>query len=237
MNNIRLIYRKEMSAYFDSAVAYITFVIFLLITGWFFTSSFFLVGQSDLRILFNTVPVVFLFFVPAITMGLLARENHAGTMEFLTTLPVRDSDIVIGKFFASVALTGIGLSFTLVHFVTLLFVGTNPDPGALLAGYVGLILVGAVYASIGIFGSAVSNNQITSFLISFVIIFILFLLDKILLFVPSFLSGILQFLSTEYHFSNIRRGVIDSRNLIYFFSMIFFFLTLSIRVLEIRKWR
>lgn len=237
MSNIRLIYRKEMSAYFDSAVAYITFIVFLLITGWFFTSSFFLVGQSDLRILFNTVPIVFLFFVPAITMGLLARENHAGTMEFLTTLPVQDSDIVLGKFLASVVLIVIGLSFTLVHFLTLLFVGSNPDPGALMAGYVGMILVGAVYASIGLFGSAVSNNQITSFLISFVIIFILFLLDKILLFVPSFLTGILQFLSTEYHFSNIRRGVIDSRNLIYFFSMIFFFLTLSIRILEIRKWR
>jgi ABC-2 type transport system permease protein len=94
-----------------------------------------------------------------------------------------------------------------------------------------------MYASIGMFGSAVSNNQITSFLVSFIIIFALYLFDKILIFVPSFLSGILQFLSTDYHFSNISRGVIDSRNIIYFLSVIFFFLTLSVRVLEIRKWR
>jgi ABC-2 type transport system permease protein len=237
MSTIRLIYQKEMGAYFNSAVAYITLIIFLLINGWFFTSSFFLIGQSDLRILFNTVPLIYIFFVPAITMGSLARENQSGTMEFLTTLPVRDYEIVLGKFFAAVALIGVGLLFTLPHFMTLLFVGTNPDIGALLCGYAGLLFVGAMYASIGIFGSTISNNQITSFLISFVIIFALFLFDKILLFVPSFLSGILQFLSTEYHFSNISRGVIDSRNLIYFLSVIFFFLTLSVRVLEIRKWR
>ncbi|MDK2976964.1 MAG: gliding motility-associated transport system permease protein [Candidatus Marinimicrobia bacterium] len=237
MNAIRLIYRKEMSAYFNSAVAYITLIIFLLINGWFFTSSFFLVGQSDLRILFNSVPLVFIFFIPAITMGSLARENHAGTMEFLTTLPVDDYQIVLGKFFSAVALIGVGLLFTVPHFITLLFVGTSPDIGAILCGYVGLLLVGAMYASIGMFGSAVSNNQITSFLVSFIIIFALYLFDKILIFVPSFLSGILQFLSTDYHFSNISRGVIDSRNIIYFLSVIFFFLTLSVRVLEIRKWR
>ncbi len=237
MSTIRLICQKELSTYFNSAVAYITLIIFLLINGWFFSSSFFLVGQSDLRILFNAVPLVYIFFIPAITMGSLARENHAGTLEFLTTLPVKDYEIVLGKFFAAVALVGVGLLFTLPHFITLLIVGTSPDIGALICGYAGLLLVGAMYVSIGIFGSTITNNQITSFLISFIIIFALYLFDKILLFVPSFLAGILQFLSTEYHFSNISRGVIDSRNLIYFLSVIFFFLTLSVRVVEIRKWR
>ncbi|MDD3807081.1 MAG: ABC transporter permease subunit [Candidatus Marinimicrobia bacterium] len=237
MKAVRLIYKKEMNAYFNGAVAYITLIIFLLINGWFFTSSFFLVGLSDLRILFDSVSMVYIFFIPAITMGAISRENHSGTMEFLATLPIQEFHIVLGKFFSAVALIGIGLFFTLPHFITLLIVGTSPDISAIITGYVGLLLVGAMYASIGIFGSAVSNNQITSFLISFLIIFALYLFDKILIFVPSFLSGILQYLSTGYHFSNLSRGVIDSRNLVYLLSVIVFFLTLSVRVLQIRKWR
>jgi ABC-2 type transport system permease protein len=109
--------------------------------------------------------------------------------------------------------------------------------GALISGYLGLLLVGAAYTAIGTFASSVTDNQITAFIISFSIIFVLFILDKILVFVPGFLSSFLQYLSIDYHLSNISRGVIDSRNLVYLGSIILFFLLMSIRILEIRKWR
>jgi len=237
MPNVRLIYRKEMSVFFNSPIAYVVLLVFVLITGWFFSQFFFLSNQSDLRALFEIIPWVLVCFVPAITMGLIAREKGSGTLEFLTTLPLTDGQIVAGKFLAAVAMIGIALLFTAVHFVTLIAVGNNVDIGATLAGYAGLLLLGAVYSAIGIFGSTTTGNQITAFVISFLIIAILFLLDKLLLFMPNFLVGILQYLSIDYHLNNISRGVLDTRNLVYFGSLIGFFLILSTRVLEMRRWR
>ena len=236
-NNFMIVYRRELSSFFNSPVAYITLMVFLLINAWFFTSTFFLVNESELRTLFSVVPIVYIFFVPAITMSLISREKNSGTIEFITTLPLSDAEIVVGKYLAALSLVGTALLFTFVHFFTLLIVGTNIDFGATISGYLGLLLVGAAYTAIGTFGSAVTNNQIVSFIISFLIIFVLFIFDKILIFVPNFLSGILQFLSIDYHLSNISRGVIDSRNIIYLGSLILFFLLVSIRILEMRKWR
>ncbi len=236
-NNFKIIYRKEVQSFFNSPVAYITLVVFLLINAWFFTSTFFLINESDLRMLFTVAPIVFIFFIPAITMGMIAKEKNSGTLEFITTLPFSDAEIVIAKFLAALTLVATALLFTTVHFITLLIVGNNIDVGALISGYLGLLLVGAAYTAIGTFGSSVTDNQITAFIISFLIIFILFILDKILMFVPGFLSSLLQYLSIDYHLSNISRGVIDSRNLVYLGSIILFFLLMSIRVVEMRKWR
>ena len=232
-----LIFRKELASYFDSAVAYIVLVVFLLIGGWFFSSSFFLINESDLRVLFNIIPIMYLFFIPAITMGLLAREKSAGTIELLVTLPISDWAVVLGKYLAAMALLGVALLFTLMHFITLVLVSSNVDVGALLSGYLGLLLVGGVYAAIGIFCSAITSNQITAFIVNFMIVFILFVLSKVIIFVPGFLSALVQYISIDFHLTNISRGVIDSRNLVYFGSMIFLFLTLAVRVLEMRKWR
>jgi ABC-2 type transport system permease protein len=236
-NNYSVLYRKEIQSFFNSPVAYITLVVFLLITAWFFMSTFFLINESDLRTLFSVVPIVYIFFIPAITMSLIAKEKNTGTMEFVTTLPFSDGEIIVAKFLAALTLIGTALAFTLVHFISLLIIGNNIDVGALLSGYLGLLLAGAAYAAIGTFGSTVTDNQITAFLVSFLIIFIFFILDKILIFVPGFLGSILQFISMDYHLNNISRGVIDSRNLIYFGSLITFFLLVSIRILEMRKWR
>ena len=237
MNSMLNIYRRELSNFFNSPMAYITLVVFLLIGGWFFTSTFFLINESDLRNLFGVIPIVYIFFIPAITMSLIAKERSDNTMEFLTTLPIREIDIVVGKWLAAVTLIAVALAFTLVHFVTLLFVGTNVDVGALASGYLGLLLVGAVYAAVGTFGSSVTDNQITAFIVSFLIIFLFFIVDKFLFFVPGFMTSFLQYLSIDYHLSNISRGVIDSRNLIYFISATAFFLLISTRILEMRKWR
>jgi ABC-2 type transport system permease protein len=170
-------------------------------------------------------------------MSLVAKEKNDGTLEFLTTMPISDGEIITGKFLAALSLLGTAILFTLVHFFTVLIVGNNLDFGALISGYIGLIILGAAYTSIGIFASTVTDNQITAFIVGFLIIFIFFILDKILIFIPSFMSSFIQYLSVDYHLSNISKGVIDSRNIIYFGSLISFFLLVSIRVLEMRKWR
>ena len=237
MRNTKAIYLKELRSCFNSPMAYIFLVIFAVLSGYFFTSTFFLIGQSDMRALFNIVPLVFLFFVPAISMGLIAKERNLGTMEVLSTMPIQDIEFVTGKYLAAVSLIVVGLLFTLVHFLTLLAVGTHVDVGAVITGYVGLVLVGAFYAAVGTFASSLAENQVVSLIIALAIIMVFFLLDKLLLFIPAGLATIAQYISVDFHLSNIARGVVDSRNLVYFAGMIWLFLALTLRVLEMRKWR
>ncbi len=237
MRNLKAIYWKEIKSYFNSPMAYIFLVIFAIINGYFFTRTFFLFSQSDMRSLFNIIPLVYIFFIPAITMNLIAREKNLGTMEVITTLPITDLDFVIGKFLAALTLILIGLSVTFIHFFTLIQVGTNIDYGAVFTGYIGLALAGAVYTAVGTFASSITDNPVIAFIIGIFIVIIFFLMDKMLMFMPVYLTGIIQFLSVDYHLSNISRGVIDSRNLIYFSSIVGFFLFMTVRVLDIRKWR
>ena len=237
MNNIKIIIKKELKSYFNSPMAYIFLIVFAITNGYFFTNTFFLVNQSDMRILFNIIPLVYLFFIPAITMSLIAREKNSGTMEVVSTLPIKDSDFILGKFFSALLLIVIGLSITIIHLFTLINVGTNIDYGSVFTGYLGIILLGAVYASIGTFASSVTDNQVISFIISVFIVLTFFLMDKVIYFIPSSIQGIIQFLSVDFHLSNMSRGVIDTRNIIYFISLIYFFLSMTARVLEMRKWK
>ena len=235
--NINIIFKKELKSYFNSPMAYIFLVVFAIVTGYFFTNTFFLFNQSNMRALFNIVPLVYLFFIPAITMSLIAREKNIGTMEVISTLPIKDVEFVVGKFLSALSLIALGLAFTLIHFFTLVNVGTNIDYGAVFTGYLGLLMLGSVYASVGIFASSVTDNQVIAFIISVFIVLIFFLMDKMLYFMPVSIAGLIQYISVDYHLSNISRGVIDSRNIIYFASLIGFFLFTTVRVLEIRKWR
>ena len=237
MRNLKAVYFKELKSYFNSPMAYIFLVIFAVINGYFFTRTFFLFDQSDMRSLFNIIPLVYLFFIPAVTMSLIAREKNLGTMEVISTLPLKDIDFVAGKFLAAFSLVLTGLLVTLIHFFTLTQVGTNVDYGAVFTGYIGLALAGAVYSSVGTFASSITDNQVVAFIIGIFIVLVFFLMDKMLMFVPVYLTGIIQYLSVDYHLSNISRGVIDSRNLVYFASVVGFFLFMTVRILEIRKWR
>lgn len=237
MNLTLTITKKEMKSYFNSPAAYIVLVIFLLLSGWFFASPLFINNQANLRTLFNIIPLLYLFFVPAITMGHLSREKNTGTMELLATLPLKDNQIIMGKFWASISLIAAGLLLTLVHFITILVLGTNIDFGAIFCGYLGLLFLGAVYSSIGIFASSITSNQIVSLIVSFFIIFFFFIIKFFLIFVPDILVELFQFLSMDYHLSNISRGVIDTRNIIYFISLIMLFLKLAQISLENRNWK
>ena len=208
MKNILTIYKKEFFNYFTTPMAYIFLVVFALVNGYFFSNMFFLIGQSDMRSLFNIVPMVYLFFIPAITMGLIAKEKNLGTMEVLCTLPIKDYELVLGKYFSSLSLILVGLIFTDIHCITLLKFGTNIDYGALLSGYLGLFFIGAVYAAIGTFASSLFDNQVVAFIIGVFIVLVFFLFDKLLIFIPSFLVGTIQYLSIGYHFS-IRKIILS----------------------------
>ncbi len=232
-----ILVKNELRNFFHSASAYVVLVVFLLITGWFFASPLFLIGQAELRSLFDTIPWIFLLFIPAITMSSITKEKTTGTLETLATLPLKESQIIMGKYWAALLLTMIGILFTVVHFATIVALGTNIDYGAILCGYLGLILIGAVYSAIGIFTSSLTNNQIVAFIISFLFIFFFVIIEYILIFLPGTLVEIFQYLSIGYHFSNISRGVIDTRNIIYFLSLIIFFLRLAVISLETRKWK
>ncbi len=233
--NIAPIFRREVRSYFNSPVAYVVIVVFLGIIGWFFTNNMFLMNIASMRVLFELVPLVFLFFVPAVTMRLLAEEKKAGTLELLTTKPVRDVEIVLGKFFAAWALLAAALVPTVLYVLTIGALGSL-DLGPVVTGYVGLLLMGGVYIAIGILASSLTENQIVAFIVSFLLILALFLMDKVLIYVPESFASTMEFLSIDYHYSNIARGVIDSRNIVYFISLLGFSLYLATVSLERRKW-
>ena len=229
------VFRRELSAYFFSPMAYIVISVFLLMTGWFFTSELFLADDSSLRSVLGVIPFIFIFFIPAITMRLLSEEKKTGTIELLVTMPISDLEIVLGKYFAGLGLLIVALVFTIPFALTIMLLG-DPDIGMLICGYLGLILMGAAYVSIGVFASTISKSQVISFIIAFMIIFALWLIDKFLMIMPSYMVPVLQFLSIDYHYANISRGVIDSRDVLYYLSLVVFMISLSKLSLESRKW-
>lgn len=235
MNNIKTIYAKELKSYFNSPIAYIVMIVFLAIVGWFFTSSLFTNNLSTLRGMFDMVPFVFLFFIPAITMRSFSEEKKQGTIELLLTKPITDMELVIGKFLSAQMLTLITLIPTLVYFIVMLIIG-DMDIGAAIGGYIGLILLSAVYIGVGIFMSSLTENQVVAFISSFLVMFILFMAGKILMQVSPALVSAVEYIGTDYHFSNVARGVIDTRDIIYYASMITLTMFLTKTSLESRKW-
>jgi ABC-2 type transport system permease protein len=233
--NVGTIFKKELRSYFNSAVAYVVIVVFLAVVGWLYTSSMFLINVASLRLMFEWIPLVFLFIVPAITMRLLAEEKKAGTIELLTTKPLHDWEIVAGKFLAAWALIGFALLPTLIFYITIAFLG-EIDNGPVIGGYIGLLLMAGVYVAIGLLASSLTENQIVAFIIGLLLMFAFFMMDKVLIFVPDFMTSVVEYLGIDFHFSNIARGVIDSRDVVYFGSMLGFTLYLSVVSLERRKW-
>jgi len=233
MTNVLPIMKKELRSYFASPVAYIVLTVFLLICGWFFGSSLFLVGQASMRNLFTIIPFVFSIFVPAITMRLISEERKTGTFELLATMPVSDVEVILGKYLAALVLLAVAIGLTAIHGLTIAFLG-NSDAGATLGGYIGLLLLGAGYLAIGILASSLTENQIVAFILAFLVTFFLSMIDKVLLFLPVQLASFFEYLSAEYHFNNIARGVLDSRDLVYYASLILLGLYFSARALNRR---
>ena len=220
MRQVAHIFRKEFSAYFVSPIAYIVISIFLLVTGWFFFSTFFLFNQANLRTFYTLLPVVFAFVIPAITMRLISEELNVGSDEILLTMPVTYGDVILGKFLASVALIIAMLIPTLAYPLTVSFMG-QLDWGPVVGGYIGAVFLGAAFSAVGLFASALTRNQIIAFIIGLAICFTLTLIDKMLFFLPQSLLSVFSYLGADFHFQNIAKGIIDSRDILYFISVCF----------------
>lgn len=220
MDQVIHIFRKEFNAYFISPIAYIVIAIFLLITGWFFFATFFIFNQANLRTFYTLLPLVFAFVIPAITMRLISEEINVGSDEILLTMPVTFQDVILGKFLASVALVVAMLIPTFAYPLTVSLMG-QLDWGPVIGGYVGAVFLAAAFSAIGLFASALTRNQIIAFIIALAICFTLTLLDKMLYFLPRSLLSVFAYLGADFHFQNIARGIIDSRDLLYFVSLCF----------------
>jgi gliding motility-associated transport system permease protein len=230
MRQIWIIARKELKSFFDSLMAYIMMVLFLGFSGlftWLYGSDVFFVGQASLQSFFGIAYWTLFFFIPAITMRMLAEERRTGTLELLLTKPVTDWQVVTGKFLAVLLLIGLALLLTLPYYITVWSLGPI-DHGAVITGYLGLILMSAIYISIGLFASSITSNQIVSSLLALFIGIIFHLVLSVLAGnLTGIIANIFSFLSLSTHFESISRGVLDTKDLIYFFSLIFLGLTFS----------
>ena len=240
MNKVWIIARRELFAYFDSLIAYLMIIIFLGLSGFFTwlsnSSNVFLIGQADLQVFFSISFWTLFFFIPAITMRSLAEENRSGTIEFLSTKAVTDWQIVSGKFLSCLLLVVVAIACTLPYYWSVSSLG-NVDHGGVIGGYIGLVLLSAMYISIGVFASSITHNQIVAFLLALVIGMFFHLLFGVLAGGQTGgLSTVFEYLNARSHFESIARGVLDTRDVIYFFSITFLGLFLSTIALGKRNW-
>lgn len=235
MRSIWTIARREFVAYFISPIAYVYLITFLVITSWLFFRGFFLIGQADMRAFFGMMPWIFLFFVPAVAMGKWAEERKLGTLEILCTLPIRDAEIVIGKFAAGLGLIVTALVLTLPIALTVWLVG-DLDWGPVVGGYIGLIFLGGAYLSVGLTISSLTENQIIAFILGVAVSFVLLIIGTPIIVGGGrgLLTQALQYLGLATHFSSIARGVIDSRDVVYYLSVIGFFMYLNFKAVRTR---
>lgn len=239
MRNIWIITRKELNTFFDSLMAYILIILFLGLSGfftWLSTNNIFMVSQASLGVFFGIAYWSLFFFIPSITMRMLAEENRSGTIEMLITKAVSDMQIILGKFLACWILVIIALICTLPYYYTVAHLG-NIDHGSVIGGYAGLILISSVYIGIGIFTSSLSNNQIVAVLLAlFIGVFFQLIFDLLSQGLTGILGSIFHFLSLNTHFDSISRGVIDSKDVIYFLSLTVAGLVAAQMVLSKRNW-
>jgi len=241
MQTILTIFKKEFKNYFFSPIAYVFITVYLVVTNFLFFQGFFLINQADMRGYFSLLPWVFLIFVPAITMRSWAEEKKVKTLELLLTWPINDIEVVIGKFLASFCFLAISLLLSITVPITIAILG-DPDGGVIIGGYIGALFLGAAYLSIGLWVSSLTENQILAFIGGVVITFILFMIGNpfVTMLAPKIfginLVPLLTYLGIGNHFDSVGRGVLDSRDILYYLSVIGFFLFLNVRSLESRRW-
>ena len=241
------IYKKEIRSFLSSLIAYVVIAVFLIVTGlftWIFKeTSVPDSGYANLDPLFALAPIIFIFLVSAITMRSFSEERKSGTIETLTTRPLSDLSIIMGKYFAGLTLVVFSILPTLLYFYTVNKLSINPeetgiDRGATLGSYLGLLLLGGVYVAIGTFSSAVSDNQIISFLLAMFLCFFFFIAFDFFTEI-GFLKNSnfpTEWLGINFHYRSISKGVLDTRDLVYFLSLIVLFLGLTKFIFSSRKW-
>ncbi len=230
MHAIWVITKREFNSFFDSLVSYIFLVVFLGISGfftWLLGSDIFLIGQATLQPFFSIAYFSLFFFIPALTMRMVAEEKRIGTIELLLTKAVSDWQVILGKFIACLILIAVALLLTLPYYITVWSLGPI-DHGAVWCGYFGMLLMSMAYIAIGLFASSITNNQIVAFLLALLIgVFFLIIFDVLSGSFTGTIGQVLNYLSMSTHFDSISRGVIDSRDLFYFLSITFLGLMLA----------
>ena len=249
MSNAYAIAWKELRVYFGSPVAYVIMALFLVVSGVLFVNSLegpfreaslrvFLSGDTRNGFISNAVNGTFFFLLlgPILTMRLFAEETKLGTIELLLTSPVHDYEVVLGKFIAGLGSIVVLLLLTL-YYPLMLFVFSNPDLGPLLAGYLGVLMLSALFVAVGLFASSLSNNQIVAVMLGLVIFFLFWFIGDAAQVVHGTAGTILQYVSVREHFSQLAKGIINSGDVIYFLALTAIFIFFTVRSLETRRWR
>lgn len=226
--------KRELGAWFNSFIVWLVTSLFILITGFMFFSTFFLAGEAELRYFFELLPVLFAFFIPAITMRVFSEETRSGSLETLLTLPVSAGDAVAGKYIAALISCATLLVPSLFYVLACCVFG-SPDAGPIIGGYIGALFLAAAFCAIGVFASAISKNQIVSFFAAFAICIVLAMIDQFAIILPARIADFLTFFSAATHFSSIAKGIIDSRDIIYFLSVVAVFLGFTVKAVKTRR--
>ncbi len=237
MRTVQAVAWKEIQIYFGSPTAYIVGLIFLALTGFFFAQDLGVAfPEASLSGFYQWAPVILILMAPALTMRLLAEEQKLGTIELLLTSPVRDWEVVVGKYLASLVFLLATLFLTL-YYTILLIVFASPDPGPIYAGYLGLVLLAAASLSVGMLASTLTSNQIVAAVVAMGVLLGLYFLDAASGVAGGLGSTLINEIGIKGHFDDFERGVIDTKHIVYFVSLTAFFLFLTIRALESRRWR
>ncbi len=239
------LYKKEISGFFSSLTGYIVIIVFLIASGVFMwvipgNTNVLDTGYANIETFFVLSPWVFMFLIPAITMRLFADETKSGTIELLMTRPISDLSVVMAKYGAALSIALISIMPTLIYFISIYLLGSpvgNVDVGGTWGSYIGLVFLAAVYVAIGVFTSTLTDNQIVAFILAVVLIFTLFYgFDALSTMFDSKTEFVLQRFSINRHYQSISRGVIDTRDIVYFISSIAIFIMLTKFKLQSRKW-
>ncbi len=235
MRNTVTIALREFKSYLASPMAYIVTGIFLVLTGFFFSISSATYYETSIKGFLGIGSILLLLLASVLTMRLLAEERKMGTLELLLTAPVRDSEVIVGKFLGSLGIITVMLALTF-YYPILLWLFGDPDWGPIATGYLGLFLLGGVALAVGLFASSLTSNQLVAAVVAGGILFALWFLGTAADLLPESLGGVIGYLSLSYHFPDFMRGVIDTRGIIYYLSITVLFLFLAIRSLESSRW-
>ena len=238
------IFKKEFNLFLSSLIGYVVMGVFLLMTGlflWVFPDTSVLDNSfASMNSFFDMAPWIFMFLIPAITMRSFAEEKQSGTIELLLTKPLREMEIVFGKFLASFTLVLVALLPTLIYYFSIRYLGSPPgniDSGATFGSYFGLLMLGGVFTAVGVYASALTNNQIVAVIVAMFLCLVLYYFFGLISAMPVFvgkLDDFIQMLGLQYHYERVSRGAIDTRNAVYFLSMIALFLFLTKYILDKR---
>jgi ABC-2 type transport system permease protein len=253
MSNILAIAQKELRGYFATPIGYIVIGMFALLWGWFYYVMLMIFNQQSLQLggleggnvdinsqlirpLFLNASVILLFVLPLVTMRIYSEEKRSGTIELLLTSPLTDVEIIIGKFLGALTLYAAMLAITAIH-VGLLFSYGNPEWRVVVIGYLGLLLMGGCFISVGLLISSMTKNQIVSGMITFAVFLMLWVINWPASFVGPNMQNILNYLSITDHFDDFTKGVLDTKHLVYYFSVMAFGLFLTARSVDTERWK